>query len=143
MLIGISLDEVGRMKPADVKWVSHRWPLIEKRMTRTDCLAWLASRGHTAVPRSSCAGCPYHSDSHWLDMKENDPEAWTDAVEVDRAVRDIPSIRGRVYLHRSGAPLEEVDFQLRLRLRKKESAGQLALFGEEGGEHDCTGMCFV
>jgi 3'-phosphoadenosine 5'-phosphosulfate sulfotransferase (PAPS reductase)/FAD synthetase len=30
--IGISLDEAARMKPSDVKYIQHRWPLIEKHI---------------------------------------------------------------------------------------------------------------
>lgn len=41
--IGISFDELGRMKPADVRYITHQFPLIERRMTRSDCLAWNAT----------------------------------------------------------------------------------------------------
>ena len=40
--IGISLDEAIRMKPSFEDWQVNRWPLVEKRMTRRDCLRWLA-----------------------------------------------------------------------------------------------------
>ena len=36
--IGISLDEVLRMKPSFEPWQINRWPLIEQGMTRLDCL---------------------------------------------------------------------------------------------------------
>ena len=43
-------------------------------------------------------------------MRDNDAEAWSDAVEVDRAIRTgLRGIRGEVFLHRSGVPLDEVD----------------------------------
>ena len=45
-------------------------------------------------------------------MKDEDPQSWTDAVEMDRAVRD--GIRGtttKLFVHRSLQPLDEVDFK--------------------------------
>src|SRR4029077_1681369 len=39
--IGISTDEAHRMKPSRKVWIEHRWPLIEERRSRWDCLRWL------------------------------------------------------------------------------------------------------
>ena len=66
------------------------------------------------LPSSSCVGCPYHSDSVWKQLKESDPKSFQDAVFIDQALRDVPSIKHTVneeaYLHRSRTPLLEVDF---------------------------------
>lgn len=133
--IGISLDESMRMKPSRHKFVTHIWPLIEKRMTRSDCLNWLSGNGYPQPPKSACTFCPYHDDALWRDMKANDPESWADAVGVDKAIRNgIPKARkpSRWFLHRSLKPLEDVD------LRNAEDAGQFRLFNNE-----CEGMCGV
>ena len=60
--IGISLDEAIRMKPARERWQTNRWPLIEKRMNRWDCLKWLKDFGDPAPPTTDCLGCPYASN---------------------------------------------------------------------------------
>ena len=39
--IGISLDELIRMKPSFEAWQVNRWPLFEQRLSRHDCLRWL------------------------------------------------------------------------------------------------------
>lgn len=78
---GISTDEMGRMRTNHWKWIVNRYPLIEERMSRSGCKRWLRSRGYPEPPKSSCIGCPYHSNGIWRDYKENDPEAWEDAVE--------------------------------------------------------------
>lgn len=137
--IGISLDEAIRMKPSRLPYVVHRWPLIEQRMTRSDCLAWLKERAYPQPPKSACTFCPYHDDALWRDMRANDPDSWTDAVAVDRAIRNgVVNRHGKRlspaqwYLHRSRKPLDEVDF------RTAEEAGQFRLFGNE-----CEGMCGV
>lgn len=38
--IGISLDEVILMKPARARWIQNRWPLVERQMSRQDCIRW-------------------------------------------------------------------------------------------------------
>ena len=42
-----------------------RAPLIERHMTRRDCLDWLDERGTVPheVPRSACVFCPFHDDA--------------------------------------------------------------------------------
>ena len=131
--IGISFDEVIRMKPSREAWQRNRWPLIEERMTRRDCLAWLRERGYPDPPKSACIGCPFHDNSRWRAMRDHDQEAWRDAIDVNRAIRTgIRGIRGEVYLHRSGVPLEEAD------LSTLADHGQLDLWPNE-----CEGMCGV
>lgn len=131
--IGISLDEALRMKPSFETWQVNRWPLIERGMTRHDCLRWLERHGYPLPPKSACIGCPFHSDGHWRHMRDHDPEAWTDAVSVDAAIRTgFRGIRGEVYLHRSAVPLDRAD------LLTAADHGQLDLWPNE-----CEGMCGV
>jgi hypothetical protein len=133
--IGISLDETIRMKPNRNAWITSRWPLIEQRMNRNDCLRWMERNGFEEPRKSSCIGCPYHSDTEWRSVKA-DPAAWADAVEIDRKLRAAPPgafrLKGELFLHRSCQPLENVD------LSTAEDRGQLNLFLNE-----CEGMCGV
>lgn len=131
--IGISFDDVIRMKPSREAWQHNRWPLIEERMTRRDCLAWLRKRGYPDPPKSACIGCPFHDNARWRAMRDRDGEAWADAIVVDRAIRTgIRGIRGEVFLHRSGVPLEDAD------LSTLADHGQFDLWPNE-----CEGMCGV
>jgi hypothetical protein len=136
--IGISLDEATRMKPSRVKYATHRWPLIERRMSRHDCLLWLERHGYPRPPKSACIGCPFHSADEWRTIKA-DPVAWADAVAFDAAIRDQsqPNQKRRrplavAYLHRSLVPLPMVD------LTTPQERGQLELWDAE-----CEGMCGV
>ncbi|WP_042695968.1 hypothetical protein [Azospirillum sp. B506] len=131
--IGVSLDESLRMKPSAEDWQVNRWPLVERRMTRRDCLLWLARHGYPEPPKSACIGCPFHSDAAWRRLRDGDPDAWADAVAVDRAIRTgFRGIRGEVYLHRSAVPLDEAD------LTTDADHGQLDLWPNE-----CEGLCGV
>jgi hypothetical protein len=86
--IGISLDEAARARPARQAWQVNRYPLLEKRMTRRDCLKWLDEQGYPTPPKSACTFCPFRSDDQWLDLKKRDPEGFQQAVEVDGKIRD-------------------------------------------------------
>lgn len=131
--IGISFDEIVRMKMSMEPWQVNRFPLVEMGMTRRDCLRWLELNGYPTPPKSSCIGCPYHSDSLWRQMREEDPDAFADAVAIDRMIRTgFRNLRGEVFLHRSCVPLDEADIDT---LADK---GQLDLFADE-----CDGMCGV
>src|SRR3546814_2344577 len=98
------------MKMSVEPWQVNRFPLVEMGMTRRDCLRWLERNGYPAPPKSSCIGCPYHSDSLWRQMREEDPDAWDDAVVIDRMIRTgFRNLRDEVFLHRSCLPLDEAD----------------------------------
>lgn len=132
-IIGISWDEVQRIKDPQFSWIQHEYPLIEKRITRQDCLDWCADKGYALPPRSACIGCPFKNADEWRALRENEEE-WADAVEFDNALRTLPHLvaryRGTPYLHQSKMPLAEAD------LRTKEEKGILSLFNQE-----CEGMC--
>ena len=111
--IGISQDEIFRMKPSRERWIVHYWPLILADMTRQDCKDWFAEHYPGRVlPRSACIGCPFHSDAEWTAMKEHDHESWEDAVFVDNALRTsgrAARFDGEIYLHNSLRPLAEIE----------------------------------
>jgi hypothetical protein len=131
--MGISLDEVQRMKPSRVQYIEHRWPLIEKRMGRNDCLLWLDRHGYPRPPKSSCIGCPLHDTRYWQWLHQSSPDEFAEAVEFDEAIRHKATRIGEpVYLHKRLIPLREIDFST------PEDHGQLTMFNDE-----CTGYCGV
>ena len=124
--IGISADEADRMKPARVKYVKNRWPLLEKNLTRLHCLEWLTKNKYAHPPKSSCVFCPYKGNAEWRAL---DAEDFAVAVKVDNFIRTLAVEQ---FVHRDLKPLQDVD------LRSAEQAGQISMFGEE-----CEGMCGV
>lgn len=130
-MIGISWDEIQRMKPSDVKFIDHEWPLVERKMTRADCREYLEGRKIDA-PRSACIGCPFHSNAEWRRLKNDSPEEFADAVRFEREIQDgRTKLRAKPFLHSARVPLDEIDF------RSAEDVGQLT-FNDE-----CEGMCGV
>lgn len=132
-LIGISLDEVHRMRDSGVRYVRHEYPLVERRMTRQDCLAWLERHGYPRPPRSACLGCPYKGNREWRELRDRHPDEWADTVAFDRAVRHARA-GFECYLHASLVPLDQVD------LRTPQDRGQLEL---DGFAEECSGVCGV
>jgi len=128
--LGISLDEFQRMKDSDVKYCVNRWPLIERRMTRLDCMTWLDRHGIEIPPKSACTFCPFHSTAEWRRIKQT-PEDWQEAITVDEAIRKVRPPYD-LYLHPSRIPLVDVD------LRSEQDKGQLSLWDAE-----CSGVCGV
>lgn len=119
--MGISTDEAARMKDSRVQYIRHRYPLaLEQRMSRADCLAWMARHGYPRPPRSACIGCPLHSDDEWRNLA---PADFADAVEFDHAIRDLSNLHGQAFLHRDLVPLDMVD------LRTERDRGQLGNVG--------------
>lgn len=132
---GISFDEMQRMRDSDVAYITHHYPLVDMRMSRGDCNAWLA-RHEINAPRSACIGCPFHSDAEWLQIKRK-PEQWAQAVAVDESLRDASAPRdgarkdfdGDAFLHPARRPLAEVELR---------HENQISMFGDE-----CDGVCGV
>lgn len=127
-LIGISIDEVFRVRQSDERWNVNRYPLIEHRMSRDDCLAWMDRNGYPQPPKSSCLGCPFHSNEQWREIKA-DPDAWADVLEVDEAIREpVRGQRGRQFMHAERKPLAQVDLSA-------------ADFQKDMFNNECLGMC--
>ena len=116
MWLGISSDEIVRKKPSRKNWITNCFPLIDRGYSRSQLYQWFKERyPDRHLPRSACIGCPYHSDTEWKHLKEQANESFRDAVEIDRALRELPHLRalskgGRAYLHRNCQPLAEIDF---------------------------------
>lgn len=134
--IGISYDEMQRMKLPSHPWTQHRWPLIEKKMRRSQCLDWMKANGYPEPPRSACYYCPFHSNEEWRRLRNDDPEHFAKAVEFDKTLRvkwdeNRGGMRMQVFLHKKCKPLDEIDFD------SPEDKGQQSFdFTSE-----CEGMC--
>jgi hypothetical protein len=129
--IGISKDEIGRMKPARDPYIKNRHPLIEANMSRQDCINWLKKNEFPLPEKSACICCPFHDDKYWDFMKKERPSEFADAVAFDKEIRTISRNKNiKNYTHRSCKPLDEVEFS-------KED-NQLDMF-----ENACEGLCGV
>ncbi len=134
--IGISRDEIIRMKPSRLPYIQHRWPLVDAGVRRHACLSWMSDMGFPEPPRSACLYCPYHDNREWRRLKSESPEDFEKAAvfESDYQIAQSKVQRRTAipFLHRSMVPLRDVDFST------DEDHGQQVMFGNE-----CEGMCGV
>ena len=138
--IGISRDEIIRMKPSREPWAENRWPLVELEMTRRKCLEWMKTNGYPTPPRSACVYCPYHSDVEWRRLRDVEPKEFSRAVQFERDLQSqkakTDNFAGIPFLHNSLVLLSEVNFD------KKNSDLHGSLFDDQFG-NECEGMCGV
>lgn len=133
MWLGISEDEWHRAKDSPVKYVTHRHPLLEMNMRRSDCIRWLDKNGLEVPGKSSCVFCPYLNRSAWQEMKRMEPDDWKTAVEIDLQIRDARPPYP-LFVHSSCLPLAEA-------ISIPEDAGfsQIGIFDAECD----SGHCFL
>ena len=131
--IGMSTDEASRMRDARQRYMTNRWPLVEKNMSRGDCLRWMEQRSLPTPPKSACIGCPFHDQCMWQTMRDQRPEEFAQACEVDAALREgnARGMRGLEFMHPARIPLREA-------VELKAKADQPNLF-----DHECEGICGI
>jgi hypothetical protein len=127
--IGISSDEVERSRPSDVQYITHVYPLLDKRMNRGDCMVWLKQHDLEVPRKSSCYFCPFHRHLDWMAIKHTGNGDWQKAVAADEQIRY--AVKGfTCYLHQSRRPLADVC--------SEELGTQLELIQDE-----CSGICWT
>lgn len=133
--LGITLDEMTRMRMSGINYLTNDYPFIEmldRSWTRGMVIKWLVENGLEVPVKSSCIFCPYHDRQTWRDIQLSDNGDWEKALAVDRAIRNKrPGYL--CYLTAQRKPLDECDF------RSQEEHGQLTLWDAE----ECSGMCFL
>lgn len=128
--VGISTDEIERIKPSGCRFIHNRHILIEARMSRQNCYTWLEERQYRRPPKSRCKYCPYQGNDGWRDLRES-PDEWAETVELDGWLREPAQLirfHGEVFLHPSRVPLAKADLTAVL--------AATDLFSNE-----CEGMC--
>ena len=136
-VIGLSYDEPKRVIRVKQRYagLGSRWsvdfPLWDLEMTRGDCLKYLEGRVPHQTPRSACVYCPFHSNDSWRNMRDNHPEDWAKACEIDRRYRHGRGLEHTRYLHQSRQPLELVNLDMPTGKPK----------GSSDFIDECEGMC--
>jgi len=136
MIIGISTDEIARIKISKVLWIKHSYPLIENNISRDDCLDWFSKNNLDIPPRSACIFCPYHGKVFWTNLKKNSPEEFEQAIQYEKDVKEV-------YKKTDMWKDPKYDFSIHSKnnlenFANEKEEDQLDLFDAE-----CEGMCGV
>lgn len=102
--LGISTDELERMKPSGANWVRHIYPLIEMApRNRRQCYEIIERAGLPLPHKSRCWMCPHQTADEWRSLRESDRQH---AIQFDSALREHDP---QVFVHFSGEPLSDVE----------------------------------
>tara|TARA_A100000171_G_scaffold14837_1_gene13276 strand:+ start:3479 stop:4426 length:948 start_codon:yes stop_codon:yes gene_type:complete len=133
--LGMTSDELYRVSVSEKAYLHHRYPLIEKRMSRADMYPWFEQRQLPIPPSSSCIFCPLQPPAHFeAIMASEDRDR---LIGFDRAIRKgYLGMTGSAYLTAERKPIDECTFG------SAASAGQEDLDYDE--IHGCgDGECGV
>jgi len=141
MMVAIDASEPHRARPwkneKDRKSITFRFPLIEAGFTRDDCVA-IIKRHCLPVPiRSNCWICSFQSREQWLLLKEQHPDLFAKAVELERLCNERRKVAGKKPVYYRDRPLDlyvapkTADGKL-LAIRGQMNLGDLLAIKEEG-----------
>lgn len=103
--LGMSIDELERMKPSGLNWYRHTYPLIEIiPTTRAGCSALVESFGWPTPPKSRCWMCPNQSPQMWSEMRRTQPQEFAKAQQLEIELQRTDS---NIWLHRAMIPLQD------------------------------------
>lgn len=122
--IGYTIDELKRVTQPIGKW-QNKYPLIDRHMTRGDCIALVKRMGWPEPPRSSCYICPNKPHHEWEWQRINAPADHKKAIEFEEMIRKKDP---DLWLTDTGKPLKDADFSKPDDLFSPRCAG---------------GMCFI
>ena len=138
LVLGSSWDEALRMKDPDVQYITHEYPLVDRRIRRTDCIQWLEEHNLEVPPKSSCVFCPYRNRKSWQELKRNGGWDWDHALETDSFIRDKRA-KGKgleLFVHPFRKPLEQA-------ISIPEDVGAKQLMLGDGDPTCDSGFCFT
>jgi hypothetical protein len=108
--IGISLDEIERIKDSSVKYIENYYPLIENKIRIDQIINWFRENEMREPGKSACLICPFHSDNYWKVFKKQYPNEFEKACKFDDAIRNYPNLKRQTFLSKHLKPLREIDF---------------------------------
>ncbi len=125
--VGISIDEMQRVRTQHRPWLKLWYPLIfGVPMRRRECVDLIRTVGWVGhIPHSACYMCPNMGDAEWIDMQRNWPGDFAAACAIEA---EIHARDPHFFLHQSCIPLGDVDF-----------LAQRSMFPDRG----CTSGCFT
>ena len=115
--LGISTDEWTRMATSRTKAFVNFYPLIDYGMSVENCMQYLEDHDYPIPVKSSCIGCPYHSNELWSEMSAAeiaDAQDYEDSVnavvKASDKLRDKPYFANGIRLHESMIPIGQRPF---------------------------------
>lgn len=91
--LAIAWDEIERLKDSRVDYVTNLYPLVDRRITRADCVVLIEEAGLPVPPKSSCFFCPFGSLDRWRWLHETHPTLYQEATALEEHSKHFPAQR--------------------------------------------------
>ena len=105
-MLGITTDEEKRRTQGEVQWLKLVYPLLDEfRYTRKECIL-LNNLNGWDVKKSGCFCCPYQGGKAWIELKQNYPDLFQIAIDMEEKKIKVKGGRLGLYQER---PLREID----------------------------------
>ena len=109
--IGFAFDEIKRWKALHGK-TEGKWtticPLADLMISTDTCLKIIEAAGMPQPHHSACWMCPHKRNNEWRFIRDNYPDKWQQAVDLDKEIRENDT-KGGVFLHNDRVPLDEAN----------------------------------
>ena len=130
--IGIAFDEIHRMRDSRESFVTNLYPLVDKRLTRQDCIDIIADEGLPIPEKSGCYYCPFNSTERWRSILEHHPDLFDKAIELEENSKHFPRQRltDQVFRERDQVTLREYRSRLELRTDSEQIPEGMECGGE-------------
>ena len=89
--LGIAYDEVERMKESREDYITSLFPLIDRKMTREDCIRLIKSARLPVPIKSGCYVCPFSPIWRWKYIHENHPDIYRKVMKLEEGNKHFPS----------------------------------------------------
>ena len=134
MFLGITTDEIQRVKPSKVKWITNVFPLVDLNLSRQDLFAIYKQWELDPPVKSGCFCCPFQKKTEWFNLQRNHPELIQLSIELEHNAMKNRS-NTNISLYTQNMTLKE----LMENYEDKQVMEEL-LFGDD---MECEGACFL
>lgn len=148
MYIGFTIDEISRVKPSQISYAENKFPLVDMRLSKQDCIDYVKQKLGFKPQSSVCNMCYANDFNRVYNIYESDKDGWRKLIDLDVAMRDKPeshNLKDDVFMFKWQADenIRLVDInmeEMKEKLRKKYH--QMSIFELEQ-EMACMGGCFI
>ncbi len=110
-MVGITTDEAKRRTKSDVQWATLSYPLLDEfTYTRDECILLNNLHGWN-VGKSGCFCCPYQGGKQWLELKQNYPELFEIAIQMEEKKMRVKGGKLGLYQERPLRDLQNITLE--------------------------------
>lgn len=108
--LAIAYDEIERMRDSTVPLVTNLYPLVDRKISRNQCVSIIEDAGFPVPIKSSCFFCPFGSLDRWRFIHDNHPALYSKAIALEENSKHFPLQRltDQVFRHRASVTLREL-----------------------------------